>query len=208
MKEFLQGAMASISSGGNLTDYFRTKANQYALENRQTQKLFLDTLALIYRIYVTAMVAGTFFDHPSVDHVCPWRGSKPIFLYVIIYLMIPFGTMMFIIMISSMTRRPDMAFNDRLKGIIGKRKGSRKQPPPPLPRNELDSVEKELNDITGKLEAERKSQEGMARFLKHPLRVLADKPENILIVCIPLSLDRLYRRICLDGENVWYPGAF
>ncbi len=40
MKEFLQGAMASISSGGNLTEYFRTKAKQYALENRQTQKLF------------------------------------------------------------------------------------------------------------------------------------------------------------------------
>ncbi|MFZ0182920.1 MAG: type II secretion system F family protein, partial [Methanoregula sp.] len=58
----------------------------------------------------------------------------------------------------------------------------------PLPRNELDSVEKELNDITGKLEAERKSQEGMARFLKHPLKVLVEKPENILIVCIPLSL--------------------
>jgi len=36
--------MASISSGGNLTDYFRTKAEQYALENRQNQKLFLDTL--------------------------------------------------------------------------------------------------------------------------------------------------------------------
>lgn len=81
-----------------------------------------------------------------------------------------------------------MAFNDRLKGIIGKEKDPREQPPPPLPRNELDSVEKELNDITGKLEAERKSQEGMARFLKHPLRVLVEKPENILIVCIPLSL--------------------
>ena len=38
MKEFLQGAMASISSGGNLTDYFRTKANQYTLENRHTPK--------------------------------------------------------------------------------------------------------------------------------------------------------------------------
>ncbi|MGA9029527.1 MAG: type II secretion system F family protein [Methanoregula sp.] len=81
-----------------------------------------------------------------------------------------------------------MAFNDRLKGIIGKEKDPREQPPPPLPRNELDSVEKELNDITGKLEVERKSQEGMARFLKHPLKVLVEKPENILIVCIPLSL--------------------
>jgi len=104
MKEFLQGAMASISSGGNLTDYFRTKANQYALENRQTQKLFLDTLALISESYVTAMVAGTLFLIILQSIMSVIGGdSKPIFLYVVIYLMIPFGTMMFIIMISSMT---------------------------------------------------------------------------------------------------------
>jgi flagellar protein FlaJ len=104
MKEFLQGAMASISSGGNLTDYFRTKANQYALENRQTQKLFLDTLALISESYVTAMVAGTLFLIILQSIMSVLGGdAKPMFLYIIIYMMIPFGTMMFIIMISSMT---------------------------------------------------------------------------------------------------------
>ena len=104
MKEFLQGAMASISSGGNLTDYFRTKANQYALENRQTQKLFLDTLALIAESYVTAMVAGTLFLIILQSIMSVLGGDpRPMFLYVIIYLMIPFGTVMFIIMISSMT---------------------------------------------------------------------------------------------------------
>ncbi|MGB8220086.1 MAG: type II secretion system F family protein [Methanoregula sp.] len=104
MKEFLQGSMASISSGGNLTDYFRTKANQYALENRQTQKMFLDTLALISESYVTAMVAGTLFLIILQSIMSVLGGdTKPMFLYVIIYMMIPFGTMMFIIMISSMT---------------------------------------------------------------------------------------------------------
>ena len=104
MKEFLQGSMASISSGGNLTDYFRTKANQYALENRQTQKMFLDTLALISELYVTAMVAGTLFLIILQSIMSVIGGSStPLFLYAIVYMMIPFGTMMFIIMISSMT---------------------------------------------------------------------------------------------------------
>ena len=104
MKEFLQGSMASISSGGNLTDYFRTKANQYALENRQTQKMFLDTLALISESYVTAMVAGTLFLIILQSIMSVIGGSStPLFLYAIVYMMIPFGTMMFIIMISSMT---------------------------------------------------------------------------------------------------------
>ena len=81
-----------------------------------------------------------------------------------------------------------MAFSDRFTSILGKQKDPRSQPPQPLTRAEMDSVENELNDITGRLEAERKNREGIARFFKHPLRVLTEQPVNILIVCLPLSL--------------------
>jgi flagellar protein FlaJ len=104
MKEFLQGAMASISSGGNLTDYFRTKAEQYSLENRQTQKLFLETLGLISESYVTAMVAGTLFLIILQSIMSVMSGDNhPMFLYAIVYIMIPLGSVAFVIMISSMT---------------------------------------------------------------------------------------------------------
>lgn len=104
MKEFLQGAMASISSGGNLTEYFRIKADQYALENRQTQKLFLDTLALISESYVTAMVAGTLFLIILQSIMSVISGdNNPMFLYAVIYLMIPLGSIAFVVMISTMT---------------------------------------------------------------------------------------------------------
>ncbi len=104
MKEFLQGAMASISSGGNLTEYFRTKADQYALENRQQQKLFLDTLGLISESYVTAMVAGTLFLIILQSIMSVLSGENtPMFLYAIIYFMIPLGSVAFVVMISSMT---------------------------------------------------------------------------------------------------------
>lgn len=107
LKEFLQGAMASISSGGNLTDYFRTKANQYALENRQTQKMFLDTLGLVAESYVTAVVAGMLFLIILQSIMSVLSGEKmPMFLYVIIYIMIPFGSIGFILMVSTMT--PEM----------------------------------------------------------------------------------------------------
>jgi flagellar protein FlaJ len=104
MKEFLQGTMASVASGGNITDYFRTKAEQYALENRQTQKMFLETLALVSESYVTAMVAGTLFLIILQSIMSVLSGdNKPMFLYAVIYLMIPLGSVMFVIMISSMT---------------------------------------------------------------------------------------------------------
>jgi flagellar protein FlaJ len=104
MKDFLQGAMASISSGSNLTDYFRTKAEQYALENRQQQKTFLETLGLISESYVTALVAGTLFLIILQSIMSTISGeTDPLFLYAVIYAIIPFGSIMFIILISSMT---------------------------------------------------------------------------------------------------------
>jgi len=104
MKEFLQGAMASIASGGNLTEYFRNKSEQYTLENRQTQKMFLDTLALISESYVTAMVAGTLFLIILQSIMSVLSGdNKPMFLFAIVYCMIPLGSIAFVIMISSMT---------------------------------------------------------------------------------------------------------
>jgi flagellar protein FlaJ len=104
MKEFLQGAMGAISSGSDLTDYFRTKAEQYSLENRQNQKVFLDTLGLIAESYVTAMVAGPLFliILQSIMSILSHQ-TQPFFLYIIIYMMIPFGSIMFVILISSMT---------------------------------------------------------------------------------------------------------
>jgi len=104
MKDFLQGSMASISSGGNLTEYFRTKAEQYKHENRLNQKLFLETLGLISESYVTALVAGTLFLIILQSVVSTISGSSsPYFLYIIIYGIIPLGSLMFIIIISSMT---------------------------------------------------------------------------------------------------------
>ncbi|MCK9297805.1 MAG: type II secretion system F family protein [Methanoculleus sp.] len=104
MREFLQGAVASISSGSNLTEYFRTKAHQYTLENNQQQKSFLETLGLIAESYVTAMVAGMLFLIILQSIMTLISGdSNPFFLYIIIYLLVPFGSMMFVILISSMT---------------------------------------------------------------------------------------------------------
>nr|WP_303714545.1 type II secretion system F family protein [Methanoculleus marisnigri] len=104
MREFLQGAVASISSGSNLTEYFRAKAHQYTFENNQQQKMFLETLGLIAESYVTAMVAGMLFLIILQSIMTLISGdSNPVFLYIIIYLIVPFGSMMFVILISSMT---------------------------------------------------------------------------------------------------------
>ena len=82
-----------------------------------------------------------------------------------------------------------MAIKDTFTGLLGQKKDVNAAPSSqPLTRAEMDAVEDELTTISGKLDTERKSREGFGRFLKHPFRVLTEKPENILIVFLPLSL--------------------
>ena len=66
--------------------------------------MFLETLALVSESYVTAMVAGTLFLIILQSIMSVMSGdNNPLFLYGVIYLMIPLGSVMFVIMISSMT---------------------------------------------------------------------------------------------------------
>jgi flagellar protein FlaJ len=60
--------------------------------------------------------------------------------------------------------------------------------PPPVKSADMLLVEAEFQEITKKLEHERKTREGIGKFIKHPLKVLLEKPINILAVCIPLAL--------------------
>jgi len=83
-----------------------------------------------------------------------------------------------------------MDLNDILKKVSGKGSGTSGQAKTgELANADLDTMEVEqLNEITTKLEHERQSREGLGKFFKHPLQVLTERPENILIVCLPLGL--------------------
>jgi flagellar protein FlaJ len=77
-----------------------------------------------------------------------------------------------------------MGFKDIADNMLNK--GEHKKEP--VKAAELSSMEAEFSEISTKLEQERQTREGFGRFMKHPLQVLTERPENILIVCIPLGL--------------------
>jgi flagellar protein FlaJ len=77
-----------------------------------------------------------------------------------------------------------MGFSDTLNNLLNR--GNYKQQK--IPAQELKKVEDEVHHITQKLETERKSREGLGRFFKHPIQVLTEKPINILLVTVPLSI--------------------
>ena len=77
-----------------------------------------------------------------------------------------------------------MSIKDHFKNIFNR--GN--ETPTPLKSAELSSIEPEIDEITRNLERDRQTREGFGKFLKHPFRVLTEKPVNIFIVTIPLAL--------------------
>ncbi|PTD93636.1 secretion system protein [archaeon SCG-AAA382B04] len=98
-QDFLQGTITTITSGGNLETYFKSKADQFMRENRRTQKEFLETLGLIGESYVTAFVAGPLFIIVMVVVMSMMGGASLIILYLIIYGGIPFGSVIFVLLV-------------------------------------------------------------------------------------------------------------
>jgi flagellar protein FlaJ len=87
-----------------------------------------------------------------------------------------------------------MALKDSINGLFGKKKPGRKGPgmgAEPLPRAAVDQLrQQDLDDrvIVERLEYDRAHRSGFGRFLKHPVKVLTEKPINILIVTAPLGI--------------------
>ncbi|NOR60023.1 MAG: secretion system protein [Methanosarcinales archaeon] len=103
MQEFLQGAITIVSSGGDLESFLKLKAEQFVIESKREQKEFLDTLGLIAETYVTAFVAGPLFLIVMMSVMTIMGGMNLMLMYLLIYMVIPVGSLLFVILVNSMT---------------------------------------------------------------------------------------------------------
>lgn len=101
-KEFLQGAITTITSGGDLKAYFLEKAARYQWENQQDQKAFIDTMGLLAETYVTVAVAGPLFMIVMLAIIAIITGAGPTNLGVLVYLLLPVINIGYVFMLKSM----------------------------------------------------------------------------------------------------------
>ncbi len=103
-QEFLQGAITTITSGGDLKNYFLAKAEEYMRENRRQQKEFLETLGLLAESYVTVVVAAPLFLIIIFSVMALFGGpaNTAIILYLIAFVMLPIANLGFAMAIRSM----------------------------------------------------------------------------------------------------------
>ncbi len=89
-KEFLQGMIVTVTSGGSLKRFFTSKADQYMRENHQRQREMLETLGVMAESYVTAAVAGVLLLLIVIPLMMIISGDyNGGFLMVLIFMVVP-----------------------------------------------------------------------------------------------------------------------
>lgn len=107
-KEFLQGAVVTVQSGGALKPYFLSKAEQYMRENRISQKQLIESLGIMAESYVTAAVAGILLIIIIIPLLMIISGKtvdELNTLYILVGLIIPLIHIGFAYILSSMSAK-------------------------------------------------------------------------------------------------------
>jgi len=103
LRTFLQGAITNALSGGEMGTYFVSKAREAMAENRKKFTEFIATLGLISEVYIIGLVAAPLLVIVMFAAMMMLGGTSPMILMVIIYAVIPLGSMLFLLLTDALT---------------------------------------------------------------------------------------------------------
>ncbi len=105
-QDFLQGVVTTSRSGGKMKPFFIMKADQFMKERRIEEKKLIETLGVLAESFVTVVVAAPLFLIVMISLMATMGSGGTdyiLFLYAIVFGMIPGSQIAFIILIQSMT---------------------------------------------------------------------------------------------------------
>jgi flagellar protein FlaJ len=103
MRAFLQGAVTTAVSGGEMGSYFVKTSEEYMEERRKVYEEFIDTLGLFAEFYVIGMVAAPLLLVVVLSIMVFLGGASLTGLATIIYLIIPLGSSAFVFLIGTLS---------------------------------------------------------------------------------------------------------
>jgi flagellar protein FlaJ len=107
-KEFLQGLVITVQSGGSLKPYFMAKADQYMKENRVVQRQLMESLGIMAEAYVTTAVAGLLLFIIILPLLMIISGaplSELQIMYIFIFMIMPLTHVGFAVFLSSLSNK-------------------------------------------------------------------------------------------------------
>ena len=103
LRTFIQGATTNALSGGEMGTYFVSKARETMEENRKKFAEFIEALGLISEVYIIGLVAAPLLVIIMFAAMMMLGGASPMILMGIIYVFIPLGSMMFVLLTDTLT---------------------------------------------------------------------------------------------------------
>ena len=109
-KEFLEGFIATVHSGGDLTKYLSERSRLYMRLKRMALRRLADTLGVLAEFYVVMLVAGPLILVVMLGVMAMLGGGGMIggldprlLLYLLTYMGIPLGSIVFLILLDIVT---------------------------------------------------------------------------------------------------------
>jgi len=99
MRSFMQGAVTTTLSGGEMGSYFINAAKMYMEERRRKYGDFITMLGLFAELYVVGLVAGPLLIVVVMSIMCFLGSASLATLAAIVYVIIPLGSTGFIFLI-------------------------------------------------------------------------------------------------------------
>jgi len=99
MKVFLQGAITTTLSGGELDTYFISTAEEYLEERRRNYADIITLLGIMAELYVTGLVAAPILMLVMLSVMFFLGSGDILILALIVYVLIPFGSAGFIVLV-------------------------------------------------------------------------------------------------------------
>ena len=175
LKDFLQDLLSVIESGGDMSDFFEGRVHLFQEDARYEQKNFLGFLAMVAESYVTLFVAGPLFLIIIMVVMGMMGGAAIVQLVAVIYLMLPIGTTIFMVMIDLVSIKTEQV--SRAKG---------------------KQVAQEFSDVTVNATGGEETlfarlvkydrSAGVRRFLRDPLKAFTSRPTRIFFLTVPIGI--------------------
>ncbi|HJJ43473.1 MAG TPA: type II secretion system F family protein [Methanocorpusculum sp.] len=176
LRFFLSELSSTYRSIGNAEVFLGGKLKEMQEEAVVSQRGYLASLGAIAEMYITLFVAGPLFVVIVIMTIGLISGSDPLILAMVVYLMLPIGTLIFIVLLDTLGQT-----------YIIKRIQMPKSTILLYPNLTMVQPEEDEAPLYEKLRRYDKSRE-FREFIQNPRAAIREKPELIFIFSIPLSL--------------------
>jgi len=160
-RNFVDSLSTVITSGGDLVSFFLSKSEQYRLKALDENKSFMEMLGLLSEIYVTGFASGPLFIITLLVVLGIVGGESFLTLNIVVYLLIPGGAIMFVVLLSSLTKGHETELIEAPK---------------------LKQQDEDLNLQRASIRFQ------VSQFKQNPLLKLIEKPEKVLYFSTPFAL--------------------